>query len=98
MSFFKIIRPFNCFFVALTVFAGAYYLRVIDQFQQVFFAMLSATFIAAAGYVINDFFDIPIDKINKPKRILPSGKMQPKIAYLYAVLLFVIGILLSFLL
>ena len=97
MSFLKIIRPFNCFFVALTVFAVAYYLKSAEHFNFVMFAALSATFIAAAGYVINDFFDIPIDKINKPDRILPSRKMKPETAYLYAVILFVAGILLSFL-
>ncbi len=97
MSFLKIIRPFNCLFVAITVLFGAFISNEITKLLPVIFAALSATFIAAAGYVINDFFDLPIDKMNKPHRILPAGMISPQTAYLYAVLLFLIGIVFSFL-
>ncbi len=96
MLFLKIIRPFNCLFVALTILFGAYYNSINNNFWIIIFAMVSATLIAGAGYVINDFFDLPIDIINKPHRVLPSGKISPKTAYIYAVLLFISGITLSF--
>jgi geranylgeranylglycerol-phosphate geranylgeranyltransferase len=97
MPFIKILRPVNCLFVVLTVFFGAYYLNSEVELLPVIFAVISATFIAAAGYVINDFFDLPIDAVNKPNRILPSGKISPKNAYIYAVILFFIGIIASWL-
>lgn len=81
----------------LCVFFGAFYQAPLIFSTKVLFAMLTAAFIAGAGYVINDFFDLPIDKINRPDRVIPSGKISPEIAYLYAVLLFIIGILFSFL-
>lgn len=96
MAFFKIIRPLNCFFVAACV-AFAAFLNNSPQLSPVIFAMLSAAIIAAAGYVINDFFDIKIDMINRPNRILPARKMPPHVAYLYAVILFLLGIFLSLL-
>jgi len=96
MSFIKIIRPFNCLFVILSVFFGAYYQSSISNYDQVLFAALSAFFIAAAGYVINDFFDIPIDIINRPDRILPSGKITPKAAYMFSIMLFIFGITASY--
>ncbi len=96
MPFFKIIRPFNCLFVAITVIFGAYYKSSGISYDPVFFAVLSAFMIAAGGYVINDFFDHKIDLINKPKRMLPSGRMKPKIALNFAVILLITGILSSF--
>ncbi|MCF7794247.1 MAG: geranylgeranylglycerol-phosphate geranylgeranyltransferase [Candidatus Cloacimonetes bacterium] len=97
MPFIKIIRPFNCLFVAFTVLFGALISNNVIELSPIIFAVLSASFIAAAGYVINDFFDLPIDKVNKPNRILPSGKISPKTAYLFAVTLFFVGIMLSYL-
>ena len=97
MPFLKIIRPFNCLFVILSVFFGAYYQSSISNIFPVIFAALSASLIAAAGYVINDFFDIPIDIINRPDRILPSGKISPKTAYIFSIMLFILGITASYL-
>jgi geranylgeranylglycerol-phosphate geranylgeranyltransferase len=96
MSFIKIIRPFNCLFVALSVLFGAYFSSLQSNSIAIIAAAISATLIAAGGYVINDFFDLRIDVINKPNRILPSGKMSPKTAYLFAVSLFWFGIIISF--
>ncbi len=96
MSYIKIIRPFNCLFVILSVIFGALYQSSVSNFYPIIFAALSATLIAAAGYVINDFFDIPIDVINRPNRILPSGKITPKAAYIFSVILFISGITASY--
>lgn len=38
--------------------------------------------VAAAGYLINDFFDLPIDRVNRPNRPLVTGLIQPKSAQL----------------
>ncbi|RLG88309.1 MAG: MFS transporter [Thermoprotei archaeon] len=56
---------------------------------------LPVLFISAAGYVINDYFDIEIDKLNKPYRPLPSGRVSPSEAYRLSIALFIIGIALS---
>jgi 4-hydroxybenzoate polyprenyltransferase len=32
--------------------------------------VLSSVLIAAAGYVINDYFDLNIDRINKPHKLI----------------------------
>ena len=54
----------------------------------VLLAAFSAAQTAASGNIINDIFDIEIDKINRPLRPLPSGKITVKEAYtLYFVLL-----------
>jgi len=48
--------------------------------------------IAAAANTINDYYDIAIDRINKPHRPLPAGKISPKQARNWALLLFTAGI------
>ena len=96
MAFLKITRPFNCLFVIISVFFGAYYQSSASNLFPILFAAISAVLIAAAGYVINDFFDIPIDIINRPDRVLPSGKITPKAAYIFSVTLFILGITASY--
>lgn len=96
MNYLQLIRPFNLLFVLVSVFCGAIYLQPPQFTLPILFAMLSACFIAAAGYAINDYFDVDIDKINKPHRVIASGKIPPYKAFHFAILLFLIGIFLSF--
>ncbi len=52
------------------------------------FALLGAAtlFLTAGGYLINDLSNIEGDRINRPGRALPSGKVEPATAqWLYAV-------------
>jgi 4-hydroxybenzoate polyprenyltransferase len=34
---------------------------------------LASVFIAAAGYAINDYFDVNIDQVNKPTKVVVSN-------------------------
>ncbi|MCB5251258.1 MAG: geranylgeranylglycerol-phosphate geranylgeranyltransferase [Candidatus Cloacimonadales bacterium] len=93
----KIVRPLNCLFSFVCVVFGA--LVAGSSFFSIdnIFIALSATLIAGAGYVINDIFDIGIDIINKPERILPSGLLSIKQAQYLGVILGLVGIILSLL-
>lgn len=52
------------------------------------FAAIAAACIAASANVINDYFDIEIDKINRPERVLAKGNVSPRAALaLYFILL-----------
>lgn len=57
-----------------------------------FWQTLPVPLICAGGNVLNDFFDLEIDKINKPNRSLPSGKIPPNLALSFAILLLLSGI------
>ncbi|MFH0837360.1 MAG: UbiA family prenyltransferase [Candidatus Aenigmatarchaeota archaeon] len=99
IAWINIIRPVNGIMSALAVFiaamvTGAVSLSALASVP-VFLAMLIVFLINSAGMVINDIYDIEIDKINKPKRPIPSGKISIKSAKIYASLLFIIGIILS---
>ena len=54
------------------------------------------TLVTAAGNVINDYFDVEIDRVNRPDRPIPSGQVGLPAARAYAVMLFLAGILVCF--
>jgi geranylgeranylglycerol-phosphate geranylgeranyltransferase len=57
----------------------------------------SALLISAGGNSINDFFDLEIDRINKPYRPLPKGEISRSWALPFSIALFLSGMALSLL-
>lgn len=55
---------------------------------------LAVFLISGAGNVINDYFDIRIDSINRPERPIPSGRVKLKEALYFSYILFSLGSLL----
>jgi geranylgeranylglycerol-phosphate geranylgeranyltransferase len=94
-EYIEIIRPSIVFMSALGVIIGAIISGAKDFF--ILIAALSAFLIAGAGVVVNDIYDYETDKINFPNRPLPSKRMKKSIAAIYSVILFFIGISLSYL-
>lgn len=48
-----------------------------------FLVVLSTVFIAAAGYIINDYFDVKLDRINKPTEVVIGTKISRRAAILW---------------
>ncbi len=59
------------------------------------FVFLTVFLISGAGNVINDYFDVKIDSINRPERPIPSGRVKLKEALYFSYILFGLGILLA---
>ncbi|MFW9963282.1 MAG: geranylgeranylglycerol-phosphate geranylgeranyltransferase [Candidatus Sifarchaeia archaeon] len=105
MAFLSIIRPQNCIIGGFTVIAGiamAYRMAqvgsgITDFLLLFIYGYITYFFVAAGGNVVNDIFDIEIDKINRPHRALPSGRMTIKQAWAYVVLLSMTGLLFAIL-
>ncbi|WP_430815317.1 geranylgeranylglycerol-phosphate geranylgeranyltransferase [Carboxylicivirga sp. RSCT41] len=55
--------------------------------------VMSTVLLAAAGYIINDYFDIRIDRINKPGKVLIGRHIARRTALFLHVLLTMTGIL-----
>jgi geranylgeranylglycerol-phosphate geranylgeranyltransferase len=90
LSYLRILRPSIIFLTAFAVLAGALIVGY-HQPNQIAIAIIVASLIAGAGNVTNDYFDYEIDKINKPKRAIPSGKLKRKSASYYALALYLIA-------
>lgn len=101
-AFLSIIRPQNCIIGGLTVIAGiamAYYRAVgvwaaIGPIVPLFvYGYITYLLVAAGGNVVNDIYDIEIDRINRPHRALPSGRMTIRQAWAYVAMLSVLGVI-----
>jgi geranylgeranylglycerol-phosphate geranylgeranyltransferase len=92
----KLIRPVNFLitFVSVIVAAVICVPNLVPGLN-VFLAAISASFVLAAGNIINDIYDIEIDKTNKPLRQLPSGKITIREGYILYIIFTVVSIFIS---
>ena len=91
-----LIRPINSIMIGFAVLVGIIITNpslVFSEFS--FVGFLIGFFISSYSMVINDIYDIDIDKINRPDRPLPSGRVTLNEAKLFSVFLLFIGISLS---
>ena len=51
----------------------------------------SISLLAIGGYLLNDYFDVAVDKINQPNRLIPSGRLTRKHALIYSIICFFIA-------
>src|SRR5512143_2972562 len=84
---FEITRPHNLLVAALTFLVGWALAGAESPGLEVALAALAGTLVAAAGNVVNDYFDSEIDRINKPRRPIPSGRITRRESYRFACLL-----------
>ncbi|HEY2720538.1 MAG TPA: geranylgeranylglycerol-phosphate geranylgeranyltransferase [Chitinophagaceae bacterium] len=104
-AFLRLVRLPNLFFIFLTQFLFYYCILMpvlrnvsvkasINQLQ-FFLLTLSSVLIAAAGYIINDYFDVDIDQVNKPKKNVVDLIVSRRWAILWHFMLSSAGIVLS---
>ncbi len=91
----RLTRPLNCAIAAVTVAVGALTSGVWQMSLALLMATASAAAITAAGNVYNDLKDLDIDRINRPDRSLPSGKISGTIATFQALGLAIVGLTLA---
>lgn len=63
---------------------------------RVYIAMAVVFLVLLGGNVLNDYFDVETDRINHPKRPIPSGKISLTAAKFLAIILFALGLVVSF--
>ncbi|MBN2330578.1 MAG: UbiA family prenyltransferase [Candidatus Aenigmarchaeota archaeon] len=90
----ELIRPFNCALASLGVLAGGFLVAKTITLP-LLIAAAAAFVITGAGNSINDFFDVEPDKINRPKRPIPSGRISRGLAMAITLAMFGFGMLLS---
>lgn len=92
LYFIELSRPINGLIAFISVFLGALLASgSLSPLANVFIVAIAAFLIISAGNALNDFCDVKIDKINKPQRPIPSGKITRKEALTYSVILLEIG-------
>ena len=96
-TYIELLRPINCLMAVIAVFIGG--LLVVPNFSifgmNLLFAALAVFLISGGGFAINDYFDVDADRINRPNRPIPSGRISKKGVLSYSILLFAAGIFFS---
>lgn len=105
-AFFRLIRYPNLLFIAITQYLFFYAVlmpifnkAVMEPRLDVFYVSLlvmSSVSIAAAGNIINDYFDRNIDHINKPDKVIIGRYIHRHAAISWHILLSCLGIFLGF--
>lgn len=108
VAFLRLIRWPNLLFIALTqwlfYFSVVESLRVTEEgmapafsMQHILFYLLMAAsvLIAAAGYIINDYFDLQIDAVNKPAKVVVDKVVKRRWAIMWHLLFSLAGLVLS---
>ena len=101
-SFFKLVRWTNLLIIAVMMCLVNYCLMsslhaseivgVVPSSPAFVLLVISLVFIVSGGYVINDYFDVETDKINKPNKLIVGNIFTDKEIKLFYKLLTFIGI------
>jgi 4-hydroxybenzoate polyprenyltransferase len=103
LGFIKLVRLPNLLIIVLTQYITRIFLigpkenwwqHITDV--NLMLLVLSTVLVAAAGYIINDYYDIKIDTINKPKRVVVGRLLRRRKALAAHIILNVTGILIAF--
>lgn len=82
----------------LSVYIGAWISGILIAWEFVFGGMIIAGLICAGANALNDYYDIEIDKINKPDRPLSSGLISRYWGLVFGVICILLGLYWSLLL
>ena len=98
-AFFQLARWQNLVFIVLTqvLFYFCIYLPLFEvhQIKKLILLVLASVFIAAAGYIINDYFDLNIDRVNKPEKIVVDKAISRRWAIAWHFLLSFVGVVVT---
>ena len=106
IAFFGLVRGLNLMFITLTQVLFYFFIQLsifkdasMTPFLhlRLFFLLVAASvFIAAAGYIINDYFDLNIDRVNKPHKLVVEKVIKRRWAIVWHLSLSALGVLISF--
>jgi len=64
----------------------------VDQWPAIVLGAATAFLFTGGGNALNDFYDRDVDRVNHPARPIPSGRIEPKAAFDFALALFLLAV------
>lgn len=96
LAYVELARPLNGIIAFISAWLGGMFAsgKSLNFFTDVkmIYVSVAALLLLSAGNAINDYCDYNIDKVNKPQRPLPSGRIQRQNALSFSIILIAIGI------
>ena len=102
INFMRLIRVNNLLLLCILQYLTKYFIveeLVISSAlssTKFLYLVISTTAIAAAGYIINDLYDINIDQLNNKRNVISHGLVSIKNAWILYIILNTIGLYLGF--
>ncbi|MDE0556622.1 MAG: geranylgeranylglycerol-phosphate geranylgeranyltransferase, partial [Candidatus Poribacteria bacterium] len=99
LAYVELARPLNGIIAFISAWLGGLFAsqgiteNLLDT--RLLLVSTAALLLLSAGNAINDYCDYNIDRINRPQRPLPSGRIQRRHALIFAIVLIGIGIYLG---
>ncbi|MFT3894737.1 MAG: UbiA family prenyltransferase [Anaerolineales bacterium] len=94
----QIFRPELPFSAGVCVLIGEWIaLGKLPSVQQMLLGFISVFLISGSALVLNDYFDLEVDKVNMPERPLPSGALSPTDALVLTGAAITVGLIASLL-
>jgi geranylgeranylglycerol-phosphate geranylgeranyltransferase len=94
-----LVRVPNSLIIGLAVVVGeAIALGRVPAFDRALFGFLTATLMMAGTMVMNDVYDVEVDRVNSPDRPIPSGRVSSREALGFAGILSALSIVFSIIL
>jgi geranylgeranylglycerol-phosphate geranylgeranyltransferase len=90
----EILRPFNCFMASAASIVGLLIGGGRDP-ETAALIFLAVFLVTGAGNAVNDYYDRDIDRVNRPSRPIPSGRISPRGAMAWSGILFLSGCVLA---
>jgi len=92
----KMSRPINCFITFITIVVACFICGgTLNVIWFIFVGGVIGLLVTASGNIINDYYDIDADRINRPSRVLPSELVLPTTAVLFYLLFNAAALILS---
>lgn len=94
---FKLLRPELPFAAGVSVILGEIIsLGNLPSFSELFLGFMWGFLLSGSAMILNDFFDIEVDKVNAPERPLASGLISSTTAIVFTIIISLLGLAVSF--
>jgi geranylgeranylglycerol-phosphate geranylgeranyltransferase len=93
-----LIRPVNCAMIGFAVIVGAFVSKPAPvSYPQLTLGFFTGFFLCAYSMAVNDVYDVEVDRVNRPDRPIPSGRVSVAEASTLSYVALVLGIACSLL-
>ena len=88
-----LIRPVNCAMIGFAVVVGAFVSKPSSiPWLQLVLGFFTGFFVCAYSMSVNDVYDLEVDRVNRPDRPIPSGRISVRQASTLSLTMLVVGL------
>jgi len=95
---FDLVRPGNCVMIGFAVIVGAFVSKPSSiPWLQLGLGFFTGLLLCAYSMSVNDIYDLEVDRVNRPDRPIPGGRISVRQASAFSLVMLVAGVACAFL-